>query len=124
MTTCDREFGTTAGGGPSRRNTIELNNTQEGGSSGSSGNCSKNNDLNSRYTKLSTQNDTCKLSVIHANCQSAMNKRSEICTLIDSENPHVLTLTEFGASSGVSDGPMVNWELMATPYTEEITQAG
>ena len=35
-----------------------------------------------------------------------MNKRSELCSLIDSENPHVLTLTEFGASTNVSDGEL------------------
>ena len=43
---------------------------------------------------------------MHANCQSAMNKRSEISALIDSENPHVLCLTEFGASSNVKDGEL------------------
>ena len=43
---------------------------------------------------------------MHANCQSAMNKRSEISALIDSENPHVLCLTEFGASSSVNDGEL------------------
>ena len=35
-----------------------------------------------------------------------MNKRSEISGLIDSQNPHILALTEFGASAGVSDGEL------------------
>ena len=35
-----------------------------------------------------------------------MNKRSELRALIDSENPDILTLTEFGASSNVNDGEL------------------
>ena len=35
-----------------------------------------------------------------------MNKRSEICSLIDHENPHILALTEFGAASSVNDGEL------------------
>ena len=56
---------------------------------------------------LSTPNNkSCNLSVIHSNCQSAMNKRSEISGLVDSENPHILALTEFGAASDISDGEL------------------
>ena len=62
--------------------------------------------LNSRYDKISTTNDTCKLSVIHTNCQSAMNKRSEIIALVDSQSPDILALTEFGAASSVGDGEL------------------
>ena len=46
------------------------------------------------------------LKVIHTNCQSAMNKRSEICDFIDLNNPHILALTEFGAPSSVNDGEL------------------
>ena len=60
---------------------------------------------NSRYNWLSTQSCT-KLSFIHSNCQSAMNKGSEISGLIDEERPHVLALTEFGAGSAVTDGEL------------------
>ena len=35
-----------------------------------------------------------------------MNKRSEISELIDTENPHILALTEFGAAADVSDGEL------------------
>ena len=63
--------------------------------------------MNSRYNRLSTQiNDPCKISVIHANSQSAMNKRSEITDLVSSEEPHVLALTEFGAASSINDGEL------------------
>ena len=86
MINCDREFGNTAGGGLSRSNTIDLN--------------------KSRYTTLSTPNDSCNLSIMHANCQSAMNKRSEISALIDSHNPLILALTEFGAGTNVNDGEL------------------
>ena len=44
-----------------------------------------------------------KLKMIHTNCQSGMNKRSEISDLIDSNKLHVLALTEFGASEAVTD---------------------
>ena len=44
--------------------------------------------------------------MIHSNSQSAMNKRSEICQLVDSEKPHILALTEFGAASNVDDGEL------------------
>ena len=90
MIPCDRDFGNTMSGGPSCSNS----------------NSSSNIEMNSRYSKLSTPSDICKLSVMHANCQSAMNKRSEICSLIDSENPQILSLTEFGASANVSDGEL------------------
>ena len=35
-----------------------------------------------------------------------MNKRSEISGLIDSQDPHILALTEFGAATDVSDGEL------------------
>ena len=35
-----------------------------------------------------------------------MNKRSEIMNLIDAQNPHVLALTEFGASDAISDSEL------------------
>ena len=44
--------------------------------------------------------------MIHTNCQSGMNKRSEINDLIDSMNPHILALTEFGASTTVMDSEL------------------
>ena len=47
-----------------------------------------------------------KLMFIHSNCQSAMNKGSEISGLIDEQKPHVLALTEFGAGSTVTDGEL------------------
>ena len=40
---------------------------------------------------------------IHTNCQSAMNKGSKICGLIDDQK---LALTEFGAGSTVSNGEL------------------
>jgi hypothetical protein len=46
------------------------------------------------------------LNVIHTNCQSAMNKLSEISDFIETNKPHILALTEFGASSSVSDGEL------------------
>ena len=46
------------------------------------------------------------LTMIHSNCQSAMNKRSEILDLVNSERPHVLALTEFGASKDINDGEL------------------
>ena len=62
---------------------------------------------NDRYENISTTViNPCKLRVIHSNCQSAMNKRSEVSGLIDEQNPHVLALTEFGAASCVSDGEL------------------
>ena len=79
-----------------------VGNTEQGG-------CSRSIDVNalkSRYDRISTTNDTCKLSIIHTNCQSAMNKRSEISALVDNEDPHILTLTEFGASSIIGDGEL------------------
>lgn len=59
---------------------------------------------NGRY-QLST-NHCNKLTFIHSNCQSAMNKGSEISSLIDEQKPHILALTEFGAGSGVTDGEL------------------
>ena len=90
MTYCDRDIG----------------NTNRGGCSSSIGQSDVAR-LNSRYTTLSTPNDhMSNLSVIHSNCQSAMNKRSEISALVDSQNPHILALTEFGASENVGDGEL------------------
>ena len=63
--------------------------------------------MNCRYERISTHEiDSCKLSVIHSNCQSAMNKRSEVSGLIDSQNPDILALTEFGAANTVNDGEL------------------
>ena len=65
--------------------------------------------LNSRYDMLSTpNNDSCStnLSVIHTNCQSAINKRCEVVNLINEQKPHVLALTEFGASSSITDSEL------------------
>ena len=84
---CDQDIGNTAGGGLSCSNDVHA--------------------LNCRYSRLSTpHNNSCKLSVIHANCQSEMNKQSEVCGLIDSQNPHILALTEFGAATDVGDGEL------------------
>ena len=44
--------------------------------------------------------------MILTNCQSGMNKRSEINNLVDMRNPHVLALTEFGAAATVNDGEL------------------
>ena len=46
------------------------------------------------------------LNVIHTNCQSAMNKRSEISDFIELNKPHILALTEFGAPNSVNDGEL------------------
>ena len=46
------------------------------------------------------------LNVIHTNCQSAMNKRGEISDFIELNKPHILALTEFGASNSVNDGEL------------------
>ena len=46
-------------------------------------------------------NDSCNLNVIHSNCQSAMNKRSEIHDLVNYQQPHILALTEFGAAEDI-----------------------
>ena len=76
---CDRDFGNTHSG--DRSSIIET--------------------LNNRYNV--PRNNLTKLNIIHSNCQSAMNKRSEIMNLIDAQNMHVLALTEFGASDAISD---------------------
>ena len=60
--------------------------------------------MNNRYTVPKTFSE--KLNFIHANCQSAMNKKSEIADLINSEKPHVLALTEFGASKTMADSEL------------------
>ena len=44
--------------------------------------------------------------MIHTNCQSGMNKRSEINDPVDSRKPHILALTEFGASKAVMDSEL------------------
>ena len=88
MINCDRDIGTTAGGGNIGNSSMDAN------------------FVSSRYNLLSTtDNDFCStnLSVIHCNCQSAINKRSEVVNLIDEQRPHILALTEFGASSSITD---------------------
>ena len=60
----------------------------------------------SRYNRISTPNNSGKLSIIHTNCQLAMNKRSKISGLVDSETPDILAITEFGAAADVSDGEL------------------
>ena len=60
--------------------------------------------LNNRYNV--PRNNLTKLNIIHSNCQSAMNKHSEIMNLIDAQNMHVLALTEFGASDAISDSEL------------------
>ena len=87
MTICDRDIGNTAGG--VCRNSIDIDN------------------LNSRYNRLSTNHiDSCKLSIIHSNCQSAMNKKCEVVNLVDAQKPHILALTEFGASETIMDSEL------------------
>ena len=82
MICCDREHGNTSNG--ERR-------------------CSIAN-LNSRHpVPMEPFND---LIIVHTNCQSAMNKKSEIHDLIDANKPHVLALTEFGAASSVKDNEL------------------
>ena len=83
MTSCDREYGNTSSG--------ELR-------------CSINN-LNSRQMTMPTESFN-ELTNVHTNCQSAMNKKSEIRDLISVEKPHVLALTEFGAASSVKDNEL------------------
>ena len=86
MIQCDREIGNAKSDEPSHSNADRLK---------------------SRYDSISTSDDDlCKLKVIHANCQSAMNKRSEISGLIDLNDPHILALTEFGAAASVDDGKL------------------
>ena len=62
---------------------------------------------NCRYD-LPTDNEQnlSSLTVIHTNCQSAMNKRSEISDFLDINKPHILALTEFGAPRSVNDGEL------------------
>ena len=88
MLTCDREIGITAGG---EQRSSSNENTEK-----------------SRYKRISTPNDDdlCKIRMIHSNCQSAMNKKSEISALTDHHNPHILALTEFGAAADVGDGEL------------------
>jgi hypothetical protein len=47
-----------------------------------------------------------KLKCIHTNCQSSINKKSEIYDLIECENPMILALTEFGASSIIDNNEL------------------
>ena len=47
-----------------------------------------------------------EITVVHTNCQSAMNKKSEIRDLVDAHKPHVLALTEFGAATSVKDNEL------------------
>ena len=86
MNNCDRQVG----------------NTQCGGQGSGSIEVDK---LNCRYKSIST-NDSCTLNVIHANCQSAMNKRSEVVDLVDTQKPEILALTEFGASDAILDNEL------------------
>ena len=51
-------------------------------------------------------NDKYEVKMIHTNCQSAMNKRSEILDLVNSEKPLILALTEFGAASTTLDSEL------------------
>ena len=44
-----------------------------------------------------------EIKMIHSNCQSAMNKKTEIKDLLAIENPMILALTEFGASSEIQN---------------------
>lgn len=46
---------------------------------------------------------TMKIKCIHSNCQSAINKKSEIRELVECEKPLILALTEFGAPSSMKD---------------------
>ena len=88
MTNCDRVIGNTASGGSNSSNSDVDN-------------------LNSRYDSLSTNHiDACTISIIHSNCQSAMNKKSELVNLIDAQRPHILALTEFGASNMIMDNEL------------------
>ena len=80
MSNCDREIGNTECG--ERNSSIAADS------------------MNSRYTRISTNS---KLNIIHTNCQSAMNKKSEVANLINTQKPHILALTEFGASGEIRD---------------------
>ena len=82
IASCDREFGNTRDGDSRPRCAGSMNDRQ-------------------RPTNVFTG-----LTVIHSNCQSAMNKRSEILDLVNNERPHVLALTEFGASGDMNDGEL------------------
>ena len=82
----------------------DIGNTDNGGSSSSNNGSVANMNNASRY-KLST-NDCSKLLFIHTNCQSAMNKGSEISAMIDEQKPHVLAFTEFGAGNTVTNGEL------------------
>ena len=82
IASCDREFGNTSDGDSRPRCAGSMNDRQ-------------------RPTNVFTG-----LTVIHSNCQSAMNKRSEILDLVNAERPHVLALTEFGASGDMNDGEL------------------
>ena len=89
MTNCSQDIGDTGFGGSSNRNC---------------GRSSVDVNIESRYD-IST-NPCTKLTFIHSNCQSAMNKASEISALVDEQKPHVLALTEFGAGDSVTDGEL------------------
>ena len=85
MIDCDRDIGNTGRGGYRSSNADRLN--------------------TSRYKSLSTKTVT-NLNIIHTNCQSAMNKRSEVVNLIETQKPDILALTELGASRAVTDGEL------------------
>ena len=83
MICCDRVNGNTSDGEP--RSSIDY--------------------LNSRHKSLPMTSFN-ELTVVHTNCQSAMNKKSEIRDLVDAQKPHVLSLTEFGAGTSVQDNEL------------------
>ena len=83
MISCDRVNGNTSNGEP--RSSID--------------------NLNSRHESLPMTSFN-ELAIVHTNCQSAMNKKSEIHDFIDAHNPHVLALTEFGAATSVKDNEL------------------
>ena len=83
MICCDRVNGNTSNGEP--RSSID--------------------NLNSRHESL-PMTSLNELTIVHTNCQSAMNKKSEIHDFIDAHNPHVLALTEFGAATSVKDNEL------------------
>ena len=99
MKNCNRDIGTTGEDGENRSSC-----SVDGCSRSVDGYSCSVDGLSSRY-KLSTEPCT-RLVFIHSNCQSAMNKGSEISGLIDEQKPHVLALTEFGAGSTVTDGEL------------------
>ena len=100
---CDQETGNTNEEIGGCRSSIascdrELGNTRDGDS--------RHRSTSSMKDRQMPINVFTGLTMIHSNCQSAMNKRSEILDLVNSERPHVLALTEFGASGDINDGEL------------------